>query len=132
MPALLALSFFIGFITPPIAVSWTLVHGTNVLVKGPERRLRERRMKQYRRRAADCEGIEICPHGWTVASCRCAGLTECSDHLRARILWSEFNDLTAPPLPRRGLTESVEWFAIMILAVVLAVILFQAIANHWL
>ena len=132
MPAFLALCIFVGFATPPIAVSWTFIHVTNALVKGPERRRRERRTKQYRRRSAECEGVEICPHGGTVFSCRCAGLTECSDRLRTRILWSEFDDLTAPPLRRRGLTETGEWLATTVLAVVLAVIFFQAIANGWL
>lgn len=130
MPAFLALCIFVGFAAPPIAVSWTLVHVTNALVKGPERRRRERRTKQYRRRTADCEAVEICPHGWTVFSCRYGGLTECSERLRARILWSEFDDLTTPPLRRRGLTETGEWLATMALAVVLAVILFQVIANR--
>lgn len=129
MPALLALCIFVAFATPPIAVSWTLVHVTNALVKGPERRRREHRTKQYRRRAAECESVEICPHGWSVFSCRCEGLTECSDRLRARILWSEFADLTTPPPRRRGLTETGEWLATMALAVVLAVVLFQVIAN---
>jgi len=107
------------YFVPPFAVSWTVVRVANTLVKGPRQRYADHRTKHYRQRVAHCEGVEICPHGMSVAMCRREGRTECADHLRAQILPREFDGFVPSASRGRGLTENGEWIAIIVLTFVL-------------
>lgn len=105
MPVLL---FGLMYFVPPFAASWTLVRVVNALVKGPKQRHADRQEKQFRRRLAAAESIEVCPHGVSILTCRWEGRQECAAWLRAQILSREFGDFTPSLGRRRGLTENGE------------------------
>ena len=99
------------------------------LVRGPKQQRRDHQKKQSRRRLADVENFETCPHGISVLTCRFEGRSECAHWLRAQIMRREFGGFTPPAGRRRGLTENGEWLTIIGLTVAPMALLLRVVLG---